>query len=59
MRKWLVKPLRHTICNWRWWVLLPLILVLIPVATLTGLGGWLDERLAPFTNRLMRWMRAS
>ena len=51
--------LKRTILNWRWWLVLPVFVVLFPLAILSMLAEAMGNCIAPITSRLMAWTRAS
>ena len=47
--------LRRTVLNWRWWVVLPVFLVLLPLALISWLAEALSDPIARVTTSLIRW----
>ena len=51
--------MQRTILNWRWWLVLPIFVVLLPLAILSMLAEEMGNCIAPITSRLMAWTRAT
>lgn len=47
--------LHRTILNWRWWVIAPLLLLLLPVAVVSWIMEGVSDGIAKLTQSLIAW----
>ncbi len=51
--------IQRTLLNWRWWVVMPVFAVLLPLAIVTMLAEAVSDGIAKITSALMAWTRAA